>query len=129
MRIPFASVLVKDQEQALRFYTEKLGFTKKRDIPMGGPRWLTVVSPAAPDGVELVLEPMGYPFAVTWQRELYAAGVPATAFQVDDIQAEYQRLSALGVTFAAPPKAMGPTIGAKLDDTCGNWIQIFQLAK
>lgn len=127
MRISLASILVKDQKKALEFYTHVLGFRKKTDIPMGEHSWLTVVSPEQPDGVELVLEPMGFPPAKVFQEELFRAGIPYTAFQVDDIDAEYQRLLGLGVDFSMEPTQMGPTKIAVFDDTCGNNLQIFQM--
>jgi catechol 2,3-dioxygenase-like lactoylglutathione lyase family enzyme len=126
IRIKLTSVMVDDQNQALRFYTDVLGFVKKTEIPMGQYRWLTVVSPAAPDEVELALEPMGAPFAVTYQKALHDAGIPATAFAVDDLDAEYERLRKRGVVFKSGPRPMGPTRIAVLDDTCGNYIQLFQ---
>ncbi len=126
IRIKLTSVMVQDQEHALRFYTEVLGFVKKQEFPVGEYKWLTVVSPAAPEGVELALEPIGAPFVETFQRALYAAGIPLTAFAVDDLQAEYERLKKLGVVFKGPPTQAGPTAIAMLDDTCGNFIQLFQ---
>lgn len=127
MRVKLTSVLVKDQEKALQFYTRKLGFLKKRDIPMGEHRWLTVVSAEEPDGVEIVLEPMAFPPAVGWQEALYKAGIPATAFYSVNVDAEYERLLAAGVVFSMPPTMMGPAKIAVFDDTCGNNIQIFQV--
>ncbi|MFN8631562.1 MAG: VOC family protein [Chloroflexota bacterium] len=127
MRITLASVLVDDQAKALDFYTAKLGFVLKHDIDMGGPRWLTVVSPEAPDGTELVLEPDGHPAAKPWKQALVDDGIPYTAFAVEDCQAEYERLVALGVAFTQPPVSMGPVTTAVLDDTCGNLIQIQSL--
>jgi catechol 2,3-dioxygenase-like lactoylglutathione lyase family enzyme len=124
MRINLASVLVDDQQKALRFYTEVLGFVKKTDIPMGEHSWLTVVSPEEPDGVELVLEPSEHPAVGPFKAALVADGIPFTSFAVADVQKEYERLSALGVTFTQPPTAMGPVTTAVLDDTCGNLIQI-----
>ena len=125
MRINLASVLVDDQEKALRFYTEVLGFEKKTEVPLGAHRWLTVVSPEEPDGVELVLEPDEHPAVRPFKEALVADGIPFTSFAVTDVQAEYDRLTALGVTFTQPPTAMGPGITtAVLDDTCGNLIQI-----
>jgi catechol 2,3-dioxygenase-like lactoylglutathione lyase family enzyme len=124
VRINLASVLVDDQEKALRFYTDVLGFVKKNDIPMGEHRWLTVVSPEAQDGVELVLEPGDHPAVGPFKQALVADGIPFTSFAVDDVQKEYERLSALGVTFTQAPVAMGPVTTAVLDDTCGNLIQI-----
>jgi catechol 2,3-dioxygenase-like lactoylglutathione lyase family enzyme len=124
MRINLASVLVDDQEKALRFYTEVLGFVKKNDVPMGEHRWLTVVSPEDPDGVELVLEPDGHPAARPFKQALAADGIPFTSFAVEDVQKEFERLTALGVTFTQPPADMGPVTTAVLDDTCGNLIMI-----
>jgi catechol 2,3-dioxygenase-like lactoylglutathione lyase family enzyme len=117
---------VDDQEKALRFYTEKLGFVKKTDVPMGPSRWLTVVSPGDADGVELLLEPDHHPAAGPFKRALVEDGIPFTSFGVDDVQAEFARLSAAGVRFTQPPVAMGPVTTAVLDDTCGNLIQIAQ---
>jgi catechol 2,3-dioxygenase-like lactoylglutathione lyase family enzyme len=127
MKIVVTSVLVDDQEKALQFYTGTLGFQKKHDIPMGEARWLTVVSPDSPDGVELVLEPDGHPAVGPFKKALVEDGIPFTAFGVDDVQAEYERLTAAGVEFVQPPVDMGPVITAVLDDTCGNLIQIQQL--
>lgn len=124
MRINLTSVLVDDQEKALRFYTEVLGFVKKYDVPMGEHRWLTVVSPQDPDGTELVLEPSGHPAVKPFKDALVADGIPFTSFAVDDVTAEYERLCALGVRFTQDPAAMGPVTTAVLDDTCGNLIQI-----
>jgi catechol 2,3-dioxygenase-like lactoylglutathione lyase family enzyme len=124
MRINLASVLVDDQQKALRFYTEVLGFVKKTDVPLGGHSWLTVVSPDDPDGVELVLEPDEHPAVKPFKTALVADGIPFTSFSVDDVQKEYDRLVALGVTFTQQPTAMGPVTTAVLDDTCGNLIQI-----
>ncbi|MCC6512267.1 MAG: VOC family protein, partial [Pirellulaceae bacterium] len=115
-----------NQEKALRFYTETLGFVKKQDIPLGSHRWLTVVSRADPDGVELLLEPDEHPAARPFKDALLEDGIPATSFGVDDVQSEYARLSGLGVHFTQPPVAMGPVTTAVLDDTCGNLIQIAQ---
>jgi catechol 2,3-dioxygenase-like lactoylglutathione lyase family enzyme len=124
VRINLASVHVDDQEKALRFYTEVLGFLKKTEVPLGEHRWLTVVSPEEPDGVELVLEPSDHPAVAPYKEALVADGIPFTSFAVADVQKEYERLSALGVTFTQPPTAMGPVTTAVLDDTCGNLIQI-----
>jgi catechol 2,3-dioxygenase-like lactoylglutathione lyase family enzyme len=124
MRINVASVLVDDQQKALRFYTDVLGFVKKTDIPIGGASWLTVVSPEHPDGVELLLEPDGHPAARPFKEALVSDGIPFTSFAVDDVPAEYERLQGLGVTFTQPPTAMGPMTTADFDDTCGNLIQI-----
>ena len=124
MKIAMTSVLVDDPEKALRFYTDVLGFLPKHDIPMGEHRWITVVSPQAPDGVELVLEPDGHPAARPFKEALVADGIPFTAFAVDDVPAEAARLKAAGVTFTQEPLQMGPVTTAVLDDTCGNLIQI-----
>ena len=127
MRIKLASLMVDDQDKALRFYSDILGFIKKRDIPMGEHKWLTVVSKEDQGGVELVLEPMAFPPARVFQRALFEAGIPLTAFQVDDLEAEVIRLKALGVSFSMGPTQMGPTKLAVLNDTCGNNIQIYQI--
>lgn len=124
MRIGLTSILVDDQDRALRFYTEALGFTLKHDVPMGVHRWITVVSPEQPDGTELVLEPDEHPAARPFKEALVSDGIPFTAFTVDDVEAEYRRLTALGVRFTQPPTAMGPVTTAVFDDTCGNLIQI-----
>ena len=124
MKIAMTSVLVDDQEKALRFYTDVLGFVAKHDIPMGEHRWLTVTSAESPDGVELVLEPDAHPAARPFKEALVADGIPYTAFTVDDVHAEYERLVAAGVVFTQPPVAMGPVTTAVLDDTCGNLIQL-----
>ncbi|HSK55779.1 MAG TPA: VOC family protein [Jiangellales bacterium] len=124
MRITVTSVWVDDQDKALRFYTDVLGFVKKNDIPLGEHRWLTVVSPEDPEGTELLLEPDGHPAAKPCKEAVVADGIPWTSFAVDDVDEEYQRLSSLGVTFTQPPTAMGPVTTAVLDDTCGNLIQI-----
>ena len=126
MRIVLTSVLVDDQDKALRFYSDVLGFKPKTDIPMGEHRWLTVVSPENPDGVELLLEPDAHPAAKPFKAALVADGIPFTSFAVDDVQKEYERLSALGVVFTLKPAAMGPVTVAVFDDTCGNLIQIAQ---
>ena len=127
MKIKLNSVVVDDQEKALRFYTEVLGFVKKMEIPMGEHKWLTVVSPEERDGTELVLEPLGFEPARVFQKALYEAGIPLTAFQVDDIKREYERLLGLGVVFSMPPTQMGPTTIAVFADTCGNNLQIYQV--
>ena len=124
MRINITSVFVDDQAKALDFYTDQLGFETKTDVPAGDFRWLTVVSPEAPDGVELLLEPNAHPAAQAYQQAIVADGIPATSFAVDDVQAEFDRLTAKGVTFVQPPTSMGPVTTAVLDDTCGNLIQI-----
>ncbi|MFF8408667.1 VOC family protein [Streptomyces omiyaensis] len=124
MRINLAGVFVDDQERALRFYTDVLGFVLKHDVPIGEDRWITVVSPEAPDGTELVLEPSGHPAVRPYKEALVADGIPATSFAVDDVRAEHARLTALGVRFTQPPVEMGPVTTAVLDDTCGNLIQL-----
>jgi RNA polymerase sigma factor (sigma-70 family) len=126
MKIKLNSVMVKDQEKALKFYTENLGFVKKHDMPAGEGRWLTVVSAQEPDGPELLLEPMGFPPAKVFQEAVYKAGMPFTAFAVESTQKEYERLKKLGVSFTMEPTQMGPTTIAVFDDTCGNLIQLFQ---
>jgi catechol 2,3-dioxygenase-like lactoylglutathione lyase family enzyme len=127
MRIYVTSVLVDDQAKALRFYTERLGFVKKNDIPLGSASWLTVVSPDQPEGTELLLEPDGHPAAKPFKDALVADGIPYTSFAVDDIQAEFERLRGLGVEFTQEPTAMGSVTTAVFDDTCGNLIQIVQI--
>jgi catechol 2,3-dioxygenase-like lactoylglutathione lyase family enzyme len=124
MRINLTSVLVDDQDKALRFYTEVLGFKEKHDIPMGEHRWITVVSPEDPEGTEIVLEPDQHPAAKPFKEALVADGIPFTSFAVDDVPAEFERLRGLGVRFTQEPTDMGPVITAVLDDTCGNLIQI-----
>jgi catechol 2,3-dioxygenase-like lactoylglutathione lyase family enzyme len=126
MRITLTNVLVDDQDKALAFYTDVLGFQKKEDVPLGEYRWLTVVSPDAPDGVELLLEPDAHPAAKTFKAALVADGIPFAAFTVDDVEQECRRLRALGVSVAQEPTAMGPVIVAVVDDTCGNLIQLTQ---
>jgi catechol 2,3-dioxygenase-like lactoylglutathione lyase family enzyme len=127
MKIQVSSVMVDNQDQALKFYTEILGFVKKRDIPLGEARWLTVVSPEGPDDFELLLEPNSNPAAKTYQKAIFNQGIPLTAFAVDDIQKEYTRLKDLGVEFTMEPTNMGPTTAAVFEDTCGNLIQIYQV--
>lgn len=124
MRVNLASVLVDDQEKALRFYTDVLGFLPKTDVPVGEHRWLTVVSPEDPDGVELLLEPDAHPAAKPWKAALVEDGIPFTSFAVTDCRAEHERLRALGVAFTQEPAEMGPATTAVFDDTCGNLIQI-----
>ncbi len=119
--------MVDDQDKALKFYTEILGFIKSKEIPMGAHKWLTVVSKEEKDGAEIVLEPLGFEPAKVYQKQLFEAGIPATAFQVDDIQKEYERLLGLEVTFSMKPTQMGPATLAVLNDTCGNYIQIYQV--
>ena len=129
MRIVVTSVLVDDQEKALRFYADVLGFVKKVDIPMGEARWLTVVSPQDPNGTELLLEPDGHPAAGPFKAALVEDGIPFTSFGVDDVNAEFRRLRDLGVRFTQEPLAMGPVTTAVFDDTCGNLIQIATKAR
>jgi catechol 2,3-dioxygenase-like lactoylglutathione lyase family enzyme len=124
MKIVLTSVLVDDQAKALAFYTDVLGFRPKADVPLGDHRWLTVVSPDAPDGVELLLEPDGHPAAKPFKAALVEDGIPFASFAVDDVEAEYERLRALGVRFTQQPAVMGPVVTAVLDDTCGNLVQI-----
>jgi len=127
MQIMLTSILVDDQAKALAFYTDVLGFRKKNDIPMGEHRWLTLVSPEAPDGVELVLEPDEHPAAKPFKAALVEDGIPFTMFAVEDVQREFERLRELGVRFTQEPATMGPVTTAVLDDTCGNLIQIAQM--
>jgi catechol 2,3-dioxygenase-like lactoylglutathione lyase family enzyme len=128
MQIKFVSVMVEDQERALRFYTDVLGFTKGEDLPIGEYRWLTVTSPDGVDGVELVLEPLAFPPAREFQKALYDAGVPATAFVTSDIHGEFERLSAAGVRFRGEPLDMGSVTGVMFEDSCGNLIHLVQPA-
>ena len=127
MKVKLSSVIVDDQEKALRFYTGILGFEKKNDIPMGDARWLTVVSPEAPDEVELLLEPGGNAAARAYQSALFAQGIPLTAFAVENIRNEYERMKKLGVVFRGEPQQLGPTAVAVFEDTCGNLIQLYQV--
>jgi catechol 2,3-dioxygenase-like lactoylglutathione lyase family enzyme len=124
MKINLASVFVDDQDKALSFYTQTLGFVKKTEMPAGEFKWLTVVSPEDPDGVELVLEPSDHPAVKPFKDAIVADGIPFTSFAVADVQAEYERLSARGVKFVQQPTSMGPVTTAVFDDTCGNLIQI-----
>lgn len=124
IRITTTSVFVDDQAKALAFYTDVLGFQLKTDVPAGPFRWLTVVSPATPDGVELLLEPNEHPAVGPYLAALVADGIPSASFGVDDVYAEHERLVALGVEFVQPPTDVGPVVIATLDDTCGNLIQI-----
>jgi len=126
MRIGLTSIFVDDQDKALRFYTDVLGFRAKTDIPMGEHRWLTVASPQEPDGVELVLEPDDHPAVRPFKDALVADGIPFTAFFVDDVEAEVERLRGLGVVFTQGAVTMGPVTTAVLDDTCGNLVQLAQ---
>jgi len=127
MKIKLTSITVQDQDKALQFYTEVLGFVKKTEIPLGEHKWLTVVSKEEQDGVELVLEPLGFAPAAVYQKALFEAGIPATAFHVDDVEAEHQRLEKLGVVFSVPPTPMGPVKLAVFNDTCGNNMQLVQV--
>lgn len=127
MKIKVTSVMVDNQDKALKFYTDILGFVQKRDKPLGEARWLTVVSKEEQDGVELLLELMSFAPAKTYQKELFKAGIPFTAFNVADIDKEYQRLIDLEVSFSMKPRQLGPTKLAVFNDTCGNNIQIFQI--
>lgn len=126
IKLYVTSVPVDDQNKALDFYTNKLGFKKKKDVPLGEYRWLTLVSPEEESGVELLLEPMGFEPSRDYQQSLKQAGIPWTSFQVDDLGQEYQRLIELGVEFTMPPTEAGTVIVAVLDDTCGNCIQLMQ---
>ena len=128
MKIVVTSVFVDDQDKALSFYTDVLGFEKKKDIPMGEFRWLTVVSPQDPNGTELLLEPDAHPAARPFKEALVEDGIPYTSFGVDDVKADFERLSGRGVRFTQPPTEMGPVTTAVFDDTCGNLIQIAQPA-
>ncbi|NYE94427.1 catechol 2,3-dioxygenase-like lactoylglutathione lyase family enzyme [Psychromicrobium silvestre] len=128
MRIHLSSVFVDDQKRALSFYTEVLGFVKKTEVPIGEDWWLTVVSPDDLDGTELLLEPSGHPAVKPYRDALIKDGIPMTAFAVDDVHAEFKRLSELGVRFTQEPLEMGPVTTAVLDDTCGNLIQILHQA-
>ena len=126
MKINLTSVMVNDQQKALDFYTGILGFVKKFDIPMGEARWLTVTSPDGPAGVELLLEPLGFAPAKTYQKALFDAGIPLTAFEVENIEQEHARMEKAGVRFKSKPVKMGPVTVAVFDDTCGNLIQLVQ---
>ena len=126
MRITLTSVFVSDQDEALRFYTETLGFVKKHDVPVGEFKWLTVVSPDDPDGTELLLEPNENPVAQAFQKGIFGQGIPAASFAVTDIRAEYEKLKSLGVAFTMEPTEVPNVTIAVFDDTCGNLIQIMQ---
>ena len=130
MKVKVIEIPVQDQEKALQFYTTKLGFIKKHDVPLGeGNRWLTVVSKDEPDGVEILLEPSPNHFepSKTYQKALFDAGIPYTQFNVDDLQEEFDRLVHLGVEFSMKPTEMGNVKIAILDDTCGNKIQLIEM--
>ena len=124
MRIAITSVFVDDQEAALKFYTEVLGFEVKHNVPMGEHAWITVVSPSDPDGTELLLEPAAHPAVKPYRDALVGDGIPLAQFGVDDVEAEHERLTALGVTFTVPPTDIGEHFIATFDDTCGNLIMI-----
>jgi len=126
MRITLTSVFVDDQDRALRFYSEVLGFVKKTEVPLGEHKWLTVASAEEPDGVQLLLEPSDHPAVSPFKEALVSDGIPAAQFAVDDVQAEYERLRKLDVVFTQEPTSMGPVTTAVLDDTCGNLIQLAQ---
>ncbi len=124
MRINLSSVYVDDQRAALAFYVDVLGFSKRRDVPLGEASWLTVVSPDSPGGPELLLEPAGHPAVKPYRDALVEDGIPLAQFAVDDVEAEYERLTGLGVEFTQPPTDIGAAVVAVLDDTCGNLIQL-----
>lgn len=126
MRIKLTSIMVDEQEKALRFYTEVLGFRQKHDIPVGEYRWITVTSPEGPDDVELALEPNANPAAKTFQDAMFKQGIPVAAFEVSDLASEFARLSGRGVAFTKPPTPAGPVTFAVFADTCGNLIQLYQ---
>ncbi|KTR76549.1 VOC family protein [Microbacterium oxydans] len=127
MRIELTSIFVDDQRKALSFYTDVLGFTKHHDIPLGDAAWLTVTSPEAPGGPELLLEPSGHPAVKPYRDALVEDGIPLAQFAVDDLAAEHARLTGLGVVFTQPPTDIGAAWVAVLDDTCGNLIQLIQM--
>lgn len=126
MRIKLTSILVDDQAKAIEFYTSVFGFVTKHDIPVGEYRWITVVSPEGPSDLELALEPNANPVGKTFQEGLFKQGIPATAFEVEDIEREYQRLRKLGVVFTREPSRQGPVTVAVCADTCGNLIQLYE---
>ena len=126
MHIVLTGVFVNDQDEALRFYTETLGFVKKHDVPVGEYKWLTVVSPDEPDGTELLLEPNENPVAQAYQKGIFDQGIPAASFGVTDIHAEYGRLKSMGVAFTMEPTELANVTIAVFDDSCGNLIQIMQ---
>jgi predicted enzyme related to lactoylglutathione lyase len=128
MRIYLMSVMVDDQEKALDFYTHKLGFVKKTEVPLGEYKWLTLTAPEGAEGMEVLLEPNANPAAKTFQQAMYASGIPIASFASNDIHAEHARLEKVGVRFTMPPTNMGPVTIAVFDDTCGNLIQLAQLA-
>lgn len=126
MKVIVTSIFVQDQDKALKFYTETLGFVKKHDIPVGEHRWIALVSPEDQEGTELLLEPNAHPAAKEYQKKIFAEGIPATMFGVADVHEEYNRLIKLGVKFTIEPTVMGDVTLAVFDDTCGNLIQIAQ---
>jgi catechol 2,3-dioxygenase-like lactoylglutathione lyase family enzyme len=126
MRIHLTSVFVDDQERALRFYTDILGFEKREDVPVGEYRWLTVTAPGDPDGTQLLLEPDAHPAVNPFKDALREDRIPYTSFAVDDVQSEYERLHGLGVRFTQQPTDLGPATTAVFEDTCGNLIAIMQ---
>ncbi|EGG36691.1 VOC family protein [Paenibacillus sp. HGF5] len=126
MKIIVTSIFVQDQDRAVEFYSEKLGFVIKEDVPVGEFRWITLVSPDVQDGTELLLEPNEHPAAKEYQKKIFAEGIPATMFGVEDIRKEYERLRGKGVKFTMEPTKMGELTIAVFDDTCGNLIQIVQ---
>jgi catechol 2,3-dioxygenase-like lactoylglutathione lyase family enzyme len=128
MRIKLTSIMVDDQDKAIRFYTDVLGFKKKHDIPVGEYRWITVTSPEGPSDVELALEPNANPAGKTFQEAMFKQGIPIAAFEVSDIKSEFARLTAQGVAFLRPPAQAGPVTLAVFADTCGNLIQLYQTA-
>lgn len=127
MKIKLSSVMVDDQDKALKFYTEILGFVKKTDLPVRKFKWLTVVSPEGQDDIELLLEPNDNPAAKAYQKAIFEQGIPLTAFAVEDIQKEYERMKNQGVVFRTEPAKMGEATVAVFDDTCGNLIQLYQV--
>ena len=126
MRIKLTSIMVDDQEKAVRFYTDVLGFAKKQDFPVGEFRWITVTSPEGPNDLELALEPNANPAGKAFQEAMFNQGIPLTAFEVSDLPSEFARLRARGVAFTQPPTAAGPIMLAVFADTCGNLIQLYQ---
>ncbi|HAX42900.1 MAG TPA: VOC family protein [Bryobacteraceae bacterium] len=126
MRLRLTSIMVNDQDKALKFYTDILGFHKKHEIPLGEFKWLTVISPEGPDELELSLEPNANPAGKTFQDAMFTQKIPVAALESSDIEADYQRLTEAGVVFQSKPQQMGPVKIATFADTCGNWIQIYQ---
>ena len=126
MKIQLATVIVDDQDKALKFYTEVLGFMKKAEMPIGGSTWVTVASPDAPESIELALEPSGFLPSKAYQKSLFEAGSPAISIATDDFQAEYERLKALGVTFRGELSSAEPMTSTLFEDTCGNLIRLYR---